>query len=176
MAEKPVRLRFTEDDLADNKVAKAASKAEKAADKADKAVSRLPTKRRLRREPATAGSNKSKLRRESTAAAKSKEKLRFGKLKIEVVEAPKPRVRGKHTAAKAPLDTVSGTAHKQISQYEDDNMGVQAAHQSEEAVEGAAHVTEQAVYSNKLRKYEKAEKLVRKSDNANVEALYQKFL
>ncbi|MCD8004185.1 MAG: NlpC/P60 family protein [Oscillospiraceae bacterium] len=176
MAEKPVRLRFTEDDLADKKVAKAATKAEKAADKADKAVSRLPTKRRLRREPATAGSKKSKLRRESTAAAKSKEKLRFGKLKIEEVEAPKPRARGKHAATKAPLDTVSGTAHKQISQYEDDNVGVQAAHQSEEAVEGTTHVTEQAVYSNKLRKYEKAEKLVRKSDNANVEALYQKFL
>ena len=38
MAKKPTRLRFTEDDLADSHVKKAANRADKAADKAEKAV------------------------------------------------------------------------------------------------------------------------------------------
>lgn len=38
MAKKPTRLRFTEDDLADSQVKKAADRADKAADKAEKAV------------------------------------------------------------------------------------------------------------------------------------------
>ncbi|MCD8130392.1 MAG: C40 family peptidase [Lachnospiraceae bacterium] len=161
MAKKPVRLHFKEDELADQKVAKAAGKAGKAADKAEKADEKLPVKH--------------KLRRESSASANAKKKLRFGKLEIETVEAPKP-VRSRRAAAQAPLQTVSGTAHKEISRYEDDNTGVQAAHQTEEAAEGAAHATEDALYSHKLKKYEKAEKLIRKSDNANVEAIWQKHL
>ena len=43
MAKKPTRLRFTEDDLADSKVKKAADRADKAADKAEKAVDKLAT-------------------------------------------------------------------------------------------------------------------------------------
>lgn len=161
MAKKPVRLHFTEDELENQKVAKAAGKADKAVDKAEKANEKLPVKH--------------KLRRESSASANAKKKLRFGKMEIETVEAPKP-TKSKRTAAQAPLQTVSGTTHKEISRYEDDNTGVQAAHQTEEALEVAAHATDEALYSHKLKKYEKAEKLVRKSDNANVEAVWQKHL
>ncbi|MCD8225412.1 MAG: C40 family peptidase [Clostridiales bacterium] len=161
MAKKPVHLHFTEDDLGDQKVAKAAEKAEKAAEKAEKTNQKLPAKH--------------KLRRESSSAANARKKLRFGKAEFETVEAPKP-TRTKQAVVKAPLQTVSGSAHREISRYEDDNTGVQAARKGEEAAEGAAHVTGEAVYSHKLRKYEKAEKLVRKSDNANVEALWQKHL
>ena len=41
MAKRPTRLRFTEDDLADAHVKKAADRAEKAADKAEKAVDKV---------------------------------------------------------------------------------------------------------------------------------------
>ena len=41
MAKKPTRLRFTEDDLTDSQVKKAADRADKAADKAEKAVDKL---------------------------------------------------------------------------------------------------------------------------------------
>ena len=44
MAKKPTRLRFTEDDLADSHVKKAAVRADKAADKAEKAVDKLASK------------------------------------------------------------------------------------------------------------------------------------
>ena len=46
MAKKPTRLRFTEDDLADSKVKKAADRADKAADKAEKAVDKLASKKK----------------------------------------------------------------------------------------------------------------------------------
>ena len=77
-------------------------------------------------------------------------------------------------ATHAPLTAASAQMHKNIAQYEDDNVGVEAVHQSEEAVETGAHVVNHAVYSKKLKTYEKAERLERKVDNANVEALYQK--
>ena len=46
MAKKTTRLRFTEDDLADAKVRKAADRAEKAVDKAEKAVKKRPGRRK----------------------------------------------------------------------------------------------------------------------------------
>ena len=46
MAKKPTRLRFTEDDLADSQVKKAADRADKAADKAEKAVDKLASKKK----------------------------------------------------------------------------------------------------------------------------------
>ena len=68
-----------------------------------------------------------------------------------------------------------GRAHKSISRYEDDNVGVQTAHQTELGAETAYHVADHAVYSHKLKAYDKAEKLVSKSDKANVNALFEKF-
>ena len=59
MAKKPTRLRFTEDDLADSQVKKAADRADKAADKAEKAVDKLASKKKatkLRQETDAAGS------------------------------------------------------------------------------------------------------------------------
>ncbi|MCD8190154.1 MAG: peptidoglycan DD-metalloendopeptidase family protein [Clostridiales bacterium] len=70
--------------------------------------------------------------------------------------------------------TVSAQIHRQVnSQNEDENAGVQAAHLGEEAAEGAAHGVEHAGYSKKLKAYDKAAKLERRADKANVEALYQ---
>ena len=63
MEKKPTRLRFTEDDLADSQVKKAADRADKAADKAEKAVDKLASKKKatkLRQETDAAGSRKAK--------------------------------------------------------------------------------------------------------------------
>ena len=46
MAKKATRLHFTEDELANPRVKKAASKAERAADKADRAAAKTPKKRK----------------------------------------------------------------------------------------------------------------------------------
>ena len=48
MAKKATRLQFTEDELANPRVKKAASKADRAADKADRAAAKTPKKRKLK--------------------------------------------------------------------------------------------------------------------------------
>ena len=114
-----------------------------------------------------------KLRQESDISADRTKKLRFDKAKSEEIP-PKPSGI-KRVAARAPADTLSAAAHKSISKYEDDNVGVQAAHQTELGAETAYHVASHAAYSHKLKAYDKAEKLVEKSDKANINALFEKF-
>lgn len=161
MAKRPTRLRFTEDDLSSDAVKKAAGKAEKAAAKAEKAVDKITPKKHR------------KLRQEADVSASRTAKLRFGKAKADDIP-PKPSGI-KRTATHAPVDTLSANVHKSISRYEDDNVGVQTAHQTELGAETAYHVADHAVYSHKLKAYNKAEKLVSKSDKANVNALFEKF-
>ena len=161
MAKRPTRLRFTEDDLSSDAVKKAAGKAEKAAAKAEKAVDKITPKKHR------------KLRQEADVSASRTAKLRFGKAKTDDIP-PKPSGI-KRTTTHAPVDTLSANVHKSISRYEDDNVGVQTAHQTELGAETAYHVADHAVYSHKLKAYDKAEKLVSKSDKANVNALFEKF-
>lgn len=161
MAKRPTRLRFTEDDLSSDAVKKAAGKAEKAAAKAEKAVDKITPKKHR------------KLRQEADVSASRTAKLRFGKAKADDIP-PKPSGI-KRTATHAPVDTLSANVHKSISRYEDDNVGVQTAHQTELGAETAYHVADNVVYSHKLKAYDKAEKLVSKSDKANVNALFEKF-
>ena len=161
MAKRPTRLHFTEDDLSSDAVKKAAGKAEKAAAKAEKAVDKITPKKHR------------KLRQEADVSASRTAKLRFGKAKADDI-LPKPSGI-KRTATHAPVDTLSANIHKSISRYEDDNVGVQTAHQTELGAETAYHVADHAVYSHKLKAYDKAEKLVNKSDKANVNALFEKF-
>ena len=172
MGTKPTRLRFSEEDLSDKTVRRAADKAGKATDKAEKAVNKVRKKSKLKivedgAEPikgsapvGNAGKNASK-------------KLRFDKAKVEadVVKPPTVKRGAVHGAAIA----VSGTAHKQIAAHENDNVGIQAVHQSEEAVETSVHAVDHAIYSQKIKSYKKAERLTTKSDKANVNALFEKY-
>ena len=160
MPRKPIRLRFTEDDLSDAAVKKAADKAEKAVSKAEKAVDKVTPKKHR------------KLRQESDISAKRTEKLRFGKAKHE--EPTKPTT-GKKLLKDAPGQTVSSALHREIAKNEDDNVGVQATHQTEQAAETAYHAVDYAMYGHKMKAYDKAEKLVKKSDQANVNAMFEKF-
>lgn len=80
------------------------------------------------------------------------------------------------TAAHTVAGTIAGRIHHEIAENEDENVGVQAAHQSETFVEGAAKTVSNARYSHKLKAYRKAARLDRKADNANVEALYQQAM
>ena len=162
MAKKPTRLRFTEDDLADSRVKKAANRADKAADKAEKAVDKLVSKKQ-----------KTKLRLETDAAGSRKAKLRFEKATFE--EVTKRPSRAKQLVTRGAAATITSKAHQAISEYEDDNVGVKSAQEMTKAVEATAYTVDHAVYSHKLKAHAKADKLVQKSDKANVDALYEKF-
>ena len=160
MQTKTTKLRFSPDDLADTKVRRAAEKAEKAVEKADAAKARLPSK---------------KLRTKTTTAQAQGEKLRFGKKEIVVEETvKKPAAIGKKAAAKGAAASVSGAVHKQASEYQDDNVGVQAVNETTGAAEAAVQTGDTLRYSHKLKNYHHAEKLEARADKANVEALFQK--
>ena len=78
-------------------------------------------------------------------------------------------------ASRGAAVTLTSKAHRAVSEYEDDNIGVQAVQETTKAVESTVYTVDHAVYSHKLKAYDKAEKLVEKSDKANVNALYEKF-
>lgn len=159
MQKHTTKLRFTDADLANEKVRKAAEKAEKAVDKADGAKARLPSR---------------KLRTKTTAAAAEGAKLRFGKKEIVTEEIQKPSPVAAKAAAKGAAATVSGTIHRETAKYEDDNVAVQAANETEGMAEAAAQTADNIHYSHKLKSYVRAAKLEAKADKANVEVLYHK--
>ena len=182
MADKARRLHFTEDELSDRDIRRAAKKAEKAADKADRANEKLPTKRRVRitrdsgRAEAVEERLSDKLRpeRQSTIAAR-------GKLRIEVTEvtAQKPGAGGRAAvnAPAAALHAARNTVRDAVGSSDNDsegNAGGDALQSGESTVRNTGNIVNNRHYSHKLKQYDKAARLERKSDNANVEALYQR--
>ena len=153
---KEPRLRFTEEERADPALEKPIRKAEKAAAKADKAQAKIPKKQVKRAEvdPKT------------------------GKVTTKLVLEDKPRLPSKlsHTVRDAPGNAVAGKLHQEIRETEDDNVGVESAHKSEEAVETGVHLAREGYRSHKLKPYRKAAQAERKLEKANVNALYQKSL
>ena len=159
MKRKTTRLTFTEEELADKGVRRAARKAARAADRADKAKAKLST-----RAPPKRG-----LKMETDKAKERSAQLRFGKAEFgDEITKPKRRKPGAEALA-------GGEAHRQIDkQNQDENTGVQAAHEGERLAEGAAKKLKDAKYSKKLKAYKKAEKLDKAADKANIRALHRK--
>lgn len=151
---KEPRLRFTEEERADPALEKPIRKAEKAAAKADKAQAKIPKKQVKRAEvdPKT------------------------GKVTTKLVLEDKPRPPSKlsHTVRDAPGNAVVGKIHQEIQETEDDNVGVESAHKSEEAVETGVHLVREGYRSHKLKPYRKAAQAERKLEKTNIEALFQK--
>ena len=159
---RPTRLQFTEEDLKAPEVKKAFDRAEQKADRAEKAAQKLTPKKPHQ-----------KLRDEKTASTNRKEKLRFEKA-VHDVDVKKPS-QGKQLLTRSMAATLSVKAHQAVSSSEDDNSGVQAADSSIQAGESVGYAADHLRYSHKLKAYDKAEKLVKSSDKANVDALYEKF-
>ena len=153
---KEPRLRFTEEERSDPALEKPIRKAEKAAAKADRAQAKIPKKqvRRTSIDPET------------------------GKVTTKLVleDKKKPPSKLSHAVRDAPGDAVLGKIHKEIRETEQDNVGVESAHKSEEAAETGARLVRESYRSHKLKPYRKAAKAEQKLEKANVNALYQKSL
>ena len=153
---KEPRLRFTEEERADLALEKPIRKADKAAAKADQAQAKIPKKKVKRAEvdPET------------------------GKVTTKLVleDKKKPPSKLSHTLRDAPANTVAGKLHQEIRESEDDNVGVESAHKSEEVVETGARLVREGYRSHKLKPYRKAAQAERKLEKANVNALYHKAL
>ena len=159
MKRKTTRLTFTEEELANPKVRRAAKKATRAADRADKAKAKLSP-----RAPPKRG-----LKMDADKAKERSAQLRFGKAEFgEEIAKPKRRKPGTDVL-------LGGEAHRQVDkQNHDENAGVQAAHEGERLAEGAAKKLKDGKYSKKLKAYKKAEKLDKAADKANIQALRRK--
>ena len=151
---KEPRLRFTEEERADPALEKPIRKAEKAAAKADKAQAKIPKKQVKRAEvdPKTCKVT----------------------TKLVLEDKPRPPSKLSHTVRDAPGNAVAGKLHQEIRKTEDDNVGVESAHKSEEAVETGVHLVREGYRSHKLKPYRKAAQAERKLEKANIEALFQK--
>ena len=159
MKRKTTRLTFTEEELANPKVCRAAKKAARAADRADKAKAKLST-----RAPPKRG-----LKMDADKAKERSAQLRFGKAEFgEEIAKPKRRKPGVEAL-------LGGEVHRQVNkQNQDENAGVQAAHEGERLAEGAAKKLKDGKYSKKLKAYKKAERLDKAADKANIRALRRK--
>ena len=153
---KEPRLRFTEEERADPALEKPIRKAEKAAAKADRAQVKIPKKKV-----------------KQTAVDPDTGKVTT---KLVLEDKKKPPSKLSHAVRDAPGDAALGKIHKEIRETEQDNVGVESAHKSEEAAETGVHLVLEGYRSHKLKPYRKAAQAEKKLEKANVNALYQKSL
>ena len=153
---KEPRLRFTEEERADPALEKPIRKAEKAAAKADKAQAKIPKKKV-----------------KQTAVDPDTGKVTT---KLVLEDKKKPPSKLSHSVRDAPGNAALGKIHKEIRETEQDNVGVESAHKSEEAAETGVHLVREGYRSHKLKPYRKAAQAEKKLEKANVNALYQKSL
>ncbi len=153
---KEPRLRFTEEERTDPALKKPIRKAEKAAAKADAAQAKIP-KRQVRQTVVDPDAGK-------TAT------------KLVLEDKKKPPSRISHTVRDVPANTVMGKLHQEVRETEQDNVGVESAHKSEEVVETGARLMREGYRSHKLKPYRKAAQAEHQLEKANVNALYQRAL
>lgn len=154
------RLSFTDEERADPELAPHIHKAEKAADNLDEAKSRLPTKKVIQKE-----------RVFDEVQTKPKTRLYF-----EEVHKPKPPTKLRHAAMTLPPRVLLTQTHRQLRQAEQENVGVEAAHRSEQASETGIRAVRSLHRSNQLRTYRTAARLEKRADRANINALYKKAM
>lgn len=152
------RLQFSDADLAEPKLEKPIKRVKKAAAKADKAQAKIPKKTVVKKE-----------RGFDPATGKVKTQLRF-----EEVDKKKPPSKLTHAVQDAPANLILSQVHREVRQSEDDNVGVEAAHKVEQAVESGGRLVQSAHRAHQLKPYRAAIRAEKKLERANLDALQKK--
>ena len=152
------RLQFSDADLAEPKLEKPIKRVKKAEAKADKAQAKIPKKTVVKKE-----------RGFDPATGKVKTQLRF-----EEVDKKKPPSKLTHAVRDAPANFVLSQVHREVRQSEDDNVGVEAAHKVEQAVERGGRLVQSAHRAHQLKPYRAAIRAEKKLERANLDALQKK--
>ena len=152
------RLQFSDADLAEPKLEKPIKRVKKAEAKADKAQAKIPKKTVVKKE-----------RGFDPATGKVKTQLRF-----EEVDKKKPPSKLTHAVQDAPASFVLSQVHREARQSEDDNVGVEAAHKVEQAVESGGQLVQSAHRAHQLKPYRAAIRAEKKLERANLDALQKK--
>ena len=152
------RLQFSDADLAEPKLEKPIKRVKKAEARADKAQAKIPKKTVVKKE-----------RGFDPATGKVKTQLRF-----EEVDKKKPPSKLTHAVQDAPANFVLSQVHREVRQSEDDNVGVEAAHKVEQAVESGGRLVQSAHRAHQLKPYRAAIRAEKKLERANIDALQKK--
>ena len=152
------RLQFSDADLAEPKLEKPIKRVKKAEAKADKAQAKIPKKTVVKKE-----------RGFDPATGKVKTQLRF-----EEVDKKKPPSKLTHAVQNAPANLILSQVHREVRQSEDDNVGVEAAHKVEQAVESGGRLVQSAHRAHQLKPYRAAIRAEKKLERANLDALQKK--
>ena len=152
------RLQFSDADLAEPKLEKPIKRVKKAEAKADKAQAKIPKKTVVKKE-----------RGFDPATGKVKTQLRF-----EEVDKKKPPSKLTHAVQDAPANLILSQVHREVRQSEDDNVGVEAAHKVEQAVESGGRLVQPAHRAHQLKPYRAAIRAEKKLERANLDALQKK--
>lgn len=152
------RLQFSDADLAEPKLEKPIKRVKKAEAKADKAQAKIPKKTVAKKEHGF-----------DPATGKVKTQLRF-----EEVDKKKPTSKLTHAVQDAPANFVLSQVHREVRQSEDDNVGVEAAHKVEQAVESGGRLVQSAHRAHQLKPYRAAIRAEKKLERANLDALQKK--
>ena len=152
------RLQFSDADLAEPKLEKPIKRVKKVEAKADKAQAKIPKKTVVKKE-----------RGFDPATGKVKTQLRF-----EEVDKKKPPSKLTHAVQDAPANFVLSQVHREVRQSEDDNVGVEAAHKVEQAVESGGRLVQSAHRAHQLKPYRAAIRAEKKLERANLDALQKK--
>ena len=152
------RLQFSDADLVEPKLEKPIKRVKKAAARADKAQAKIPKKTVVKKE-----------RGFDPATGKVKTQLRF-----EEVDKKKPPSKLTHAVRDAPANFVLSQVHREVRQSEDDNVGVEAAHKVEQAVESGGRLVQSAHRAHQLKPYRAAIRAEKKLERANLDALQKK--
>ena len=152
------RLQFSDADLAEPKLEKPIKRVKKAVAKADKAQAKIPKKTVVKKE-----------RGFDPATGKVKTQLRF-----EEVDKKKPPSKLTHAVQDAPANLILSQVHRKVRQSEDDNVGVEAAHKVEQAVESSGRLVQSAHRAHQLKPYRAAIRAEKKLERANLDALQKK--
>ena len=157
---KTSRLTFTEEERADPELEKPINKAEKAADKLEKAQEKIPKKKHINKE-----------RTFDAQTGKTKVHLYF-----EETDKAKPPSKLSHTVKTVPQRELLNKIHKEIRENEQDNVGVEAAHKTEQGAEFGARRVNSAYRSHKLKPYRNLAKAEKQTVKADINYLYKKSL
>ena len=152
------RLQFSDADLAEPKLEKPIKRVKKEEAKADKAQAKIPKKTVAKKEHGF-----------DPATGKVKTQLRF-----EEVDKKKPPSKLTHAVQDAPANLILSQVHREVRQSEDDNVGVEAAHKVEQAVESGGRLVQSAHRAHQLKPYRAAIRAEKKLEQANLDALQKK--
>lgn len=155
MSKRSPRLLFTQEERTAPELKKAIRKADKRMKKLEKAEAKIPKK-----------TVKKKQRVVDPKTGTVTTRLSF-----EEVDKKRPPSKLTHALRDAPGVAALSAVHREIREYEQDNVGVESAHGMEQAAERAVRLAQHAHRSHKEKPYRRADRAEVKADRANLRAL-----